>query len=182
MEETAQNNKNGYGKRPLWQWVVIYAVIGLVVYGAIYYLILRGNNGYNYSQSSKQYSLPSPSQTNPAASVATNKEMTFVIKPVNNSNEGGTAILLEENGQTKVTINLTGFTKDIEQPAHIHLGVCPGVGAVKYPLTSIVNGASETLLSVTLERLKKELPLAINVHKSATEISAYTACGPLDIK
>jgi len=62
------------------------------------------------------------------------------------------------------------------------MGACPGVGAVKYPLTSIVNGASTTVLSVTLDQLKKELPLAINVHKSATEVSTYTACGPLDIK
>lgn len=30
-------NKNTYGKRPLWQWVVLYIVIGLIVYGLIYY-------------------------------------------------------------------------------------------------------------------------------------------------
>lgn len=30
----------GYGKRPLWQWIVIYLIIGLIVYGVIYYLVL----------------------------------------------------------------------------------------------------------------------------------------------
>lgn len=36
----------GYGKRPLWQWILIYAVIGLIVYGLIYYFVLanRGNS------------------------------------------------------------------------------------------------------------------------------------------
>lgn len=179
MEETAQNNKSGYGKRPLWQWLTIYIVIGVVVYGAIYYFVLGKKNGYNYNQSSQQYSQPTAGASS-SPSAMMNKETTVVLKPVNNSDELGTAILKEENGQVKVTMNLTGYTKDVVQPAHIHIGECPGVGAVKYPLTSIVNGASETLLSVTLESLKKELPLAINVHKSATEVSVYTACGPVN--
>ena len=172
MEETVQNTSGGYNKRPLWQWLVIYVILGVIIYGAIYYFFLNKNNGYNDKKSSTQYSSPSPEAT-------TSKEATVILKPVNDSGEAGTAVLMEENGQTKVTINLIGYTKDIEQPAHIHLGVCPGVGAVKYPLTSIVNGASTTTLAVTLEQLRKELPLAINVHKSATEVSVYTACGPI---
>lgn len=173
MEGTVQSPTNGeYNKRPLWQWLLIYVILGTIIYGAIYYLFLNKNNGYNGSKSSTQYSSPSPSAMG-------NKETTVVLKPVNDSNEAGTAVLSEENGQTKVTVNITGYTKDVAQPAHIHLSSCPGVGAVKYPLTSIVNGSSTTMLSVTLESLKKELPLAINVHKSATEVSTYTACGPL---
>lgn len=31
---------NGYGKRPLWQWIIIYAVIAVVVYGVVYYFII----------------------------------------------------------------------------------------------------------------------------------------------
>lgn len=175
MEETAGTTNGGYNKRPLWQWLVIYVILGVIIYGGIYYFFLNKNNGYNSSKSSAQYSSPSPS-------AMVRKEVTVVLKPVNDSSEVGTATLIEENGQTKVTINLTGYTKDVVQPAHIHIGECPGVGAVKYPLTSIVNGASVTTLSVTLDQLKKELPLAINVHKSATEISTYTACGPLTIQ
>lgn len=180
MEETVPNNKSGYGKRPLWQWLTIYIVIGAVVYGAIYYFVLGKKNGYNYNQSLQQYSQPT-AKVSPSSAMM-NKEITVVLKPVNNSDELGSAILKEENGQTKVTISLTGYTKDVEQPAHIHIGVCPGVGSVKYPLTSIVNGTSVTILTVTLDQLKKELPLAINVHKSKTEIASYTACGPLNFK
>ena len=174
MEETAQNTSKAYSKRPLWQWLVIYVVLGAVIYGAVYYLFLNKNKGYNDNKSSTQYSSPSPSQA-----AAMSGETTVTLKPVNDFNEAGTAILKEENGQVRVTINLLGYTKDVVQPVHIHVGDCPGVGAVKYPLTSVVNGASTTLLSVTLESLKKEMPLAINIHKSATEVSTYMACGPL---
>lgn len=36
----------GYGKRPLWQWILIYVVIGAIVYGLIYYFFLAGKGGY----------------------------------------------------------------------------------------------------------------------------------------
>lgn len=36
---------SGYGKRPLWQWVAIYAVVGLIVYGPVYYFISAKNGG-----------------------------------------------------------------------------------------------------------------------------------------
>lgn len=32
----AKARKN-YSKRPLWQWVLLYVVIGIVIYGLIYY-------------------------------------------------------------------------------------------------------------------------------------------------
>jgi len=30
----------GYGRRPMWQWILIYVVIGIIVYGLIYYFVL----------------------------------------------------------------------------------------------------------------------------------------------
>lgn len=38
----------GYGKRPLWQWVAIYLVIGAVVYGVIYFILISRKGGYSY--------------------------------------------------------------------------------------------------------------------------------------
>ena len=40
-------SKGGYGKRPLWQWIVIYAVVGVVIYGAVYYFFLAKKGGYS---------------------------------------------------------------------------------------------------------------------------------------
>ncbi|MEX2012846.1 MAG: hypothetical protein WD967_00410 [Candidatus Levyibacteriota bacterium] len=52
----------GYGNRPLWQWILIYVVIGAVVYGLVYYFVLAKNgNGYNYSPSASAPSTQGPS-------------------------------------------------------------------------------------------------------------------------
>lgn len=107
------------------------------------------------------------------------KTMTIQLSEENKSGETGTAMLKEQNGKVTVTISLSGFTQDVAQPAHIHLGDCPGVGKVVYPLTDVVNGVSTTTLPVTLEQLKTQYPLALNVHKSKSQISLYTACGSL---
>ena len=34
----------GYSKRPLWQWVLIYLVVGGIIYLAIYYLFFSGRS------------------------------------------------------------------------------------------------------------------------------------------
>lgn len=39
----------GYGKRPLWQWIVIYIIVGGIVYAGIYYFVFAKNGGYNSS-------------------------------------------------------------------------------------------------------------------------------------
>lgn len=36
------DEKKGYGKRPLWQWAVIYLVIAVVLYGLAYYFFFSG--------------------------------------------------------------------------------------------------------------------------------------------
>lgn len=65
-------------------------------------------------------------------------------------------------------------------PAHIHVGSCPTPGAVKYPLNPVVNGKSKTLIDVSVGDLVKGLPLAVNLHKSATELATSVACGNLE--
>lgn len=37
-----------YSKRPLWQWVAIYAVVGGVIYFLIYYFLLAPKAGIPY--------------------------------------------------------------------------------------------------------------------------------------
>jgi len=55
MDETPQQAPNtpgkGYGKRPLWQWVLLYIVIAIVVYGLVYLLFFNDSGtggGLNY--------------------------------------------------------------------------------------------------------------------------------------
>lgn len=58
-EQPPQPMKKGYGKRPLWQWVAIYLIVGAVVYGAIYYFAYAKKGGYsangNTNSSGYQY-------------------------------------------------------------------------------------------------------------------------------
>jgi len=108
--------------------------------------------------------------------VPTKKEI--VLAEENKSGQKGMAVLEEVNGKVRVTVTMSG-TKMGTQPAHIHIGVCPGVGAVKYPLTNIVSGKSTTVLDVTMAELLNQGPLALNLHKSAAEVGVYTACGVL---
>lgn len=53
-------------KRPLWQWVIIYAVIGAVVYGVVYYLFFANKGGYSsnsYQQTTSTSSAPTASNS-----------------------------------------------------------------------------------------------------------------------
>lgn len=44
-ERMAEEYGKGYGKRPLWQWVVIYVVVGGLIYAAVYYFIMARGGG-----------------------------------------------------------------------------------------------------------------------------------------
>ncbi|MBI2577597.1 MAG: hypothetical protein HYV77_02000 [Candidatus Wildermuthbacteria bacterium] len=107
------------------------------------------------------------------------QSVTIQLSSQNNSGETGTATLTNENGKTKVVLSLNGAPANVTQPAHIHSQPCANIGAVKYPLTSALNGASQTILDIPLSQILSELPLAVNVHKSNAESSVYAACGDI---
>ncbi|HSW89410.1 MAG TPA: hypothetical protein VLH19_00890 [Patescibacteria group bacterium] len=41
-----KSNKDYYKKRPLWQWILIYVVIGGIIYAVVYYLFFAAKGGY----------------------------------------------------------------------------------------------------------------------------------------
>lgn len=110
-------------------------------------------------------------------------ETTFALDTQNDLGQSGMASIgVDANGQVVVTLALSGGEFAEPQPAHIHVGSCPEPGAVAFPLTSVVDGASVTTLEVGMdELLAADTALAINVHKSADEVSVYTACGDLPV-
>jgi len=148
-------------------WIILAVVAVILVAG---YFFLTGNKTQT----------PPPADEE-AISESETASVNVVLSEQNESGELGTATLAEVDGQVVVTLNLTGFEEEVEQPAHIHLGSCPDVGAVSYGLTNVVNGVSETTLNVTLEQLKNEQPLAINVHESADNPQNYVSCGNLEL-
>lgn len=159
---------------------VVLAILSLVVLGALGYIL--------YINMSNRSMTPTPSpraaatlEPTPAPTPAMEK-ITVALDEQNRSGVSGTATLFEENGQLRVSINLSGAPKGTAQPAHIHIGKCPKPGAVKYPLTSAVNGISESTVSASLRDIKEATQsMAINIHKSATQSSVYVACGDITL-
>jgi len=111
--------------------------------------------------------------------VGAGNEITLTFGSKTNSAFFGTAMLQEENGKVNVALKLDtnmASAYAFPEPAHIHVGSCPNVGGVKYALNDIVGGKSETVINASMADLKAGLPLAINVHKSASESTVYIAC------
>lgn len=113
-----------------------------------------------------------------AAVTGAAKPSTVTLSALNDSGETGIAELTDMGaGKTKVTLTMKGQPAGVTQPVHIHEGTCSKLTATpKFPLTSLVNGTSETTVDVALAELTAK-PYAINVHKSAQEASVYVACG-----
>lgn len=165
----------------------IAAIVIVVVVVAGIYLVTRPKmNSQNSVPTTAQTQQPSTSNGN--AGVAANNPTPAsqsIIVPIstqNNSGEAGTAVFTDENGKTKVSVTINGEPSGATQPSHIHVGSCatPGpAGAVKYTLSPLVSGKAETTVDVSLSDLLKSLPLMINFHKSAAEITVYTACGDI---
>ena len=102
----------------------------------------------------------------------------FAINAVNGSGQHGTVALKPRGAKTVVEIHLLGAPSSAE-PAHIHEGTCAKLNpAPKYPLTSVVDGISETTVNATIATLTAG-GLAVNVHQSPTDLKDYVACGNL---
>jgi hypothetical protein len=110
------------------------------------------------------------------ASTEAQQSITINLTAQNDSGQNGTAVLTPDGAGTKVVISLSNAPGP--HPAHIHTGSCPTPGAVVFPLTSVMDGKSETTVAATIADILKE-PHAINVHKSPQEIPVYTSCGNL---
>jgi hypothetical protein len=154
--------------------VIVIVVLVLVVGG---YLLLN-KGGVNYTMPTQNTTTTTTNTTQQPLPTAAGVEVS--LNSQNNSSELGNAILNDSSGKLTVKIALKGEPDGASQPAHIHLGSCPTPGVVKYPLTSVVSGASDTTLDTTITDLKKLGPLAINVHMSDKQMNQYVACG--DIK
>ena len=143
--------------------IILAAVVLVVIIGAVL-IFVRGGQG-------------PAAISSPAVSPSPLSEITVQMTADNNSGETGTAILKAEGAQTKVIISAVGFTQGVSQASHIHAGSCgPVGGAVKYPLSAIVNGQAETTINVSLTDLLAQLPLYVNMHRSTTDFT-QVSCG-----
>ena len=103
-------------------------------------------------------------------------EVVVDLAEQNGSGESGTATLTTDGEKTKVVIALEN-PSTAPQPAHIHKGSCKELDPTPaYGLENVVDGASTTVVDEALEELR-DADYAINVHKSASQLDVYVACG-----
>jgi len=164
----------GENKSVLW---IIVGVIIVVVVAVIVVLFLQSQQATTNTDNNN----PDQVADNITVDETLNEEAIFTLSEQNDSGQSGTVLLEEVGNQVRVTINLTNPTSTPE-PAHIHIGSCPTPDAVVYPLTSVVNGESVTMINATFEELRSQIPLAVNVHKSVEESDVYYACGDLTLE
>ena len=106
----------------------------------------------------------------------------YAISAQNGSGELGTVTLTAVGEKTRVDIALANAPADVPQPAHIHEGTCAKLNPKpKYPLANVVDGTSTYMVDAPMAQLVAG-GLAVNVHKSTTDIPAYVACGDLGPK
>ena len=108
--------------------------------------------------------------------------VTVNLTEQNGSGESGTATLTKEGDKTKVALDLQSPSATMmsePQPAHIHKGSCATLDPTPlYALADVKNGRSTSTVDVKLDVLRQGA-FAINVHKSATKIQTYVACGDI---
>jgi hypothetical protein len=102
----------------------------------------------------------------------------YAINAQNGSGQHGTVAFKPRGPKTVVEIHLLGAPSSSE-PAHIHVGPCSHLNpAPKYPLSSVVDGISETTVDQPIAVLTAG-NLAVNVHKSASDLKDYVACADI---
>jgi len=152
-------------------------IILIIVLG----LIGAGGSVVYVKNKNKRMAAESPTPTASPEGMMKARTVTVKMEAQNDSGNAGEAVLTEIEGgaKVKVVLSVSGAPTGVAQPAHIHGGSCPLPGGVLYPLTPVMNGASQTEIETTLGELLEQLPLSINVHKSQVEAAIYVACGDI---
>ena len=167
-------------KLPAPKVLAIIVALGVIILGAIYLIVFSQKKGSQESQNLTSNPNVSNQQQEEGKPPKSPVGMAVLLNEVGGSGQSGIAVIGEKDGKILVTLGISGASKDSVEPVHIHTGSCSDLGNVKYPLKDVVGDNSETTLDFGIDKLRNELPLALNVHKSASEQEISVACG--DIK
>jgi plastocyanin len=120
MDQSTNQQTTTYGKRALWQWVVIYLIIGGIIYLGIYYFLLSKGNGYSSSQrsqsTSSQQTIPSTgsSAINESSPAVSQSENTVTLT----SDGYSPATLTIKVGSTVKWVNDSGESATVNSDPH----------------------------------------------------------------
>ena len=124
--------------------------------------------------------LATPNAMHEAHNAMSKSGLNINMGQLNKSKQDGTATVKDVSGGVWVKVSVYNEPKGASEPAHIHKGTCAKLDPAPFkPLSNIVNGTSTTTIKgITVAELKKA-HFAINVHKSASELTHYVSCGDL---
>lgn len=99
----------------------------------------------------------------------------------NNSGESGRAGLVFLKDRIELGLDLSGAPYGDLQPAYIHHGTCDKLGSLFNRLTFPATGSSNSILQISPESFRKELPLVIDIRKSFKDEEVIIACGEIKL-
>lgn len=106
MAESTEQKSYGYGKRPLWQWIAIYVVLGVIIYGLIYYFVFSKKGNYNYG-STGQNQTPTQAQSTTNSKQITIQGSEYSFNPSAITVKKGEAIQITFKNSGNFPHNLT---------------------------------------------------------------------------
>lgn len=129
--ESSEYPKGGYSKRPLWQWILIYLVIGGAIYLAVYYFYFgkKGGTSYNYGAAP---ATSAPSSSGGAVENATVMLTARGFEPMMLTVKAGTTVTWTNKSDT------TGNVSSDPHPTH-----------QKFPLLNLGDFPSGATMSLT---------------------------------
>lgn len=124
------NQDTNYGKRPLWQWILIYVIIGAIAYGLIYYFVL-GKKGATYNPAP---SVPpvTTSEASPSATAVSQDTIVLTadgFSPATLTVKAGTTVTWTNQSGADATVNSSPHPIHTDYPP-LNLGSLPNGGSV----------------------------------------------------
>ncbi|MCL4366879.1 cupredoxin domain-containing protein [Patescibacteria group bacterium] len=134
MNNTEEDN---YKKRPLWQWIMIYSIIGGIIYFAAYYFVLKPPHNYNipvvgWSQPQEAVQQPiqqlTPMQNNDTKNVVILDSSGF--SPATLTIKAGFTVIWKNNSGQSATVNSDPHPIHTDYPP-LNLGTFPNGGTLQ---------------------------------------------------
>jgi plastocyanin len=152
-DNTQENQTNetahpSYNKRPAWQWLVIYAVIGIIVYGLIYFLFL--------SKKQKPYSINTPAQNTATVTQGAQTSLpSITTTPQTGQKVSEAKVSLTKSGFSPQTVTVKSGTKVVwtnESGATATVNSSPHPAHTDYPLLNLGQFDEGETLSLAFDK------------------------------
>ena len=111
-------------------------------------------------------------------SLAADQMLQFPLYAQNHSGEEGFVTIIQHGPDLAIGVTAINADLSLKQPIHIHKNTCATLDPKPtYPLATIQNGESATLIrNVSIAQLQAT-DFAINIHHSTSDVATYWASG-----